>query len=203
MIKIIPVSPVGFAANSYLLTADSKRAVLIDAAGEWTLAAAKKAGLTVTHVLLTHGHFDHIGGAKKAQEEGAKIGCHFLEQEVISRYSLFEEMGAYVRPFRPDFTFGEEILRLNGMEISVLFTPGHTQGGVTFAVEDNLFTGDTLFRGSVGRTDFPTGNAETLKRSVKKLYALKGDYQVFPGHEGQTTLEWERKHNYYVREDLC
>ena len=92
-----------------------------------------------------------------------------------------------------------DTLPLGGLTIEVITTPGHTEGGVTLRVGDALFTGDTLFAGSMGRTDFPGGNAGTMYESLRRLAALPGDYQVYPGHMDSTTLESERKNNTYLK----
>mgnify|MGYP002803226893 CR=1 FL=1 len=100
--------------------------------------------------------------------------------------------------------YGEgDTLTLGSLTISVLHTPGHTPGGVCLQVEDALFTGDTLFQGSMGRTDFPGGSYEQLMASLKRLGQLPGDYHVLPGHMGASTLETERKTNYYMREAMA
>lgn len=199
MVRVIKISPTGFACNSYLLTADGKNAVAIDAGQSKVLKVAEKEGLTVTHVLLTHGHFDHIGGCSALQKRGALVGCHKEETDVLEHYNLAEEFGVPLAPVRADFTFGEGEWEANGVKIRVIATPGHTKGSASFLVENYLFSGDTLFHGSVGRTDFPTGNGEDIVRSVKKLYALSGDYAVFAGHDEDTTLDRERKYNMCVR----
>ena len=199
--QIYKIYPIGFAANSYLVTADGKRAVAIDPAQPRIVEEAKKRGLTVTHVLLTHGHFDHIGGCAALQAAGAKVGCLAGEEGLIAGSGNLAAMfGAPMPAFTPDFTFrdGEE-LALCGMRFCVIATPGHTAGGACFLVEGHLFTGDTLFAGSVGRTDLPTGDADALAQSVRRLYALEGDHTVHPGHEEDTTLERERTHNACIR----
>ena len=96
------------------------------------------------------------------------------------------------------FSNGEEF-SFCGIKFIAISTPGHTAGGVSYLVENNLFTGDTLFRGCVGRTDLPTGDFNMLVQSVKKLYSLKGDYYVYCGHGFDTTLEFEREHNPFIR----
>ena len=108
-------------------------------------------------------------------------------------------MGTPVPPFAVDFTFRDgEKLSLCGMEFTVIATPGHTPGGACFDCGDALFTGDTLFLESVGRTDFPGGSSEQLKKSCKKLLALEGDRTVYPGHDETTTLSHERLHNAWI-----
>ena len=200
-ITIHKIYPVGFAANSYLVTADGKNAVCIDPAQPRILDEAKKRGLIVTHVLLTHGHFDHIGGVASLQKAGAKVGCLAGEEELALLDNLAEDFGEEkIEPFKIDFTFkdGEE-LELAGMKIKVIATAGHTAGGACYLIENNLFTGDTLFEGSVGRSDLPTGSGTELVKSVKKLYALDGDYTVYAGHGEDTTLDNERKYNGAIR----
>lgn len=199
--QVFKIYPQGFAANSYFLTQDEKTAVVIDPAQPRIAVEAKRRGLTVTHVLLTHGHFDHIGGCAALQAEGAKVGCLAKEAPLaLGKNNMADYFGRHVPPFSVDFTFGDgDILSLNGMQFLVIATPGHTAGGACFCVGDHLFTGDTLFAGDIGRSDLPTGSGAQLMQSVKKLYALQGDFTVCPGHGEDTTLEYERHNNGWVR----
>ena len=199
MVTIHKIFPAGFASNSYLLTADGKNAVAVDPSQPRVLEEAARRGLTVSHVLLTHGHFDHIGGCAALQAAGARIGC--LKEEAslaLGPRNMGEAFGMPVPPFTVDFTFEEgETLGLCGIAFSVLATPGHTAGSACFLADGHLFSGDTLFFESVGRTDLPTGSARSLEHSVKRLYTLP-DCPVHPGHGEDTTLAHERAYNPYI-----
>lgn len=195
----VPAGPLR--ANSYLITQDGENAVLIDCGGKEPLLFAKEKGLSVRYVLLTHGHFDHIGGVAALQAAGATAGCSQAEEALaLGKDNMAAQFGAYVPAFRVDFTFrGGETLELCGMRLLVIATPGHTAGSVCFLADGKLFTGDTLFAGSVGRTDLPTGSGARLTASVKALYALEGDFPVYPGHGEDTTLGYERRNNGWIR----
>lgn len=202
MIQVYKIKPVGFASNSYLLTADGKEAVAIDPSQPRVLEEAKKLGLQIKYVLLTHGHFDHIGGCAECEKGGAKIGC--LDQEVdftLHANELAYELGEHaVPPFSVTFTVTDgETVSLCGIDLQVLATPGHTAGSACYLTGNTIFSGDTLFAGCVGRWDLPTGNRTAVFDSVKRLYALEGDYTVCPGHGENTTLETERRTNGAVR----
>ena len=196
------IYPLGFASNTYFLTADGKNSVCIDPAQPRALEEAERLGLTVKYVLLTHGHFDHIGGVSALQKAGARVGCLAGEERLAVADNLADSFGygVEIEPFFVDFTVRNcEILDILDMKIKVIATPGHTAGGACYLVENNLFTGDTLFEGSVGRCDLPTGNSKQLEESVKKLYALDGDFTVYAGHGEDTTLDNERKFNGAIR----
>lgn len=199
--QVIKIYPMGFAANTYILTADDVTAVVIDPAQPSILDEVKERGLEVKYVLLTHGHFDHIGGCAALQKAGAKVGCLSGEDRLAILENLADAFGEKeIEPFTVDFTVKDgELLEICNMQFKVISTPGHTAGGACYVAEDNLFTGDTLFRDGVGRTDLPTGNYGQLEKSVRKLYALEGNYTVYAGHGGDSTLERERKANGAVR----
>ena len=162
----------------------------------------------VKYILLTHGHLDHIGYASEMREEfpSAKIvigkdDAHFTNEDDLNLSSLF---GMTFRHFDADILVedGSE-LAFGSKKIKVISTPGHTKGGVCYIFGDCIFTGDTLFRGCIGRTDFPTSSKEDMKKSLEKLEALDGNYKVYCGHESNTTLDHERKNNIYmIRKDL-
>ena len=199
--EVIKVLPYGFGCNSYLVTKDGKNAVVIDCSGPEVYDECIDANLTPVAVLLTHGHFDHVGGCGKFFEKKVPVYCGEKEQSLI-----FSEQnrGIFGGVYIPQFEIfkalkdGEEI-ELGGINFKVIHTPGHTAGGVCYLAGDSLFTGDTLFKESVGRSDLPTGNSKQLIESVKKLFALDGDYKVYCGHERETTLDHERSHNPYIK----
>ncbi len=191
--------------NSYFLVNDKNQAILIDCGENYKKIKQVESdnGFKIKAVLLTHAHFDHSGCAKKLQDDGAKIYISKVDApKLLNDLNLSSDFGRKFDYLTADVTFddGDELDVLN-ISIKVISTPGHTDGSVTFLVGDMLFTGDTLFLETVGRTDFPTGDREQLVNSVKKLYSLSGDYKVYPGHDEFTTLDHERKYNTFVDYD--
>lgn len=159
-------------------------------------------GLEAEAVLLTHGHFDHILGIPGLREEwpDLPVYCHPADWGEGDAASLFGQRFPTVRSFGDITPYREgDTVEVDGIRLEVLDTPGHTPGSVTLRAENVLFTGDTLFAGSMGRTDLPGGGEGEIMRSLKRLGELEGDYQVLPGHEGQSTLERERSGNYCLR----
>ncbi|MGN1235704.1 MAG: MBL fold metallo-hydrolase [Christensenellaceae bacterium] len=196
--NFLTIWPRGFASNTYLVY-DTARCIVIDPGQERIASILREKGLRPDYVLLTHGHFDHVSGVAAVQAMGAKVGCLKEEVSVIRGDAALAGMCDGFPPFNVDFTFGEGELDLGGVKVRVIATPGHTVGGCCYLVEDRLFSGDTLFCDSCGRTDLPTGSTRELVRSLRKLFALQGDYIVYPGHGEQTTLSHERKYNPYAK----
>ncbi len=157
-----------------------------------------KMSLSVEGILLTHGHYDHVGAVNSFQKlTGAKIYVSEKDGILANSYkNMAFAFGKVMDKFTPDCIVEDgDIITIGDMTVKVVATAGHTAGGLCFILEDNIFSGDTLFQTSYGRTDFPTGDFDALKDSISKLFALEGDYKVFPGHGNSTTLSKEREHN--------
>ena len=194
--------------NCYLvINEETKEAVLIDP-GAYPLKirnAVKEAGLKIKAVLLTHAHFDHIMGLDDVRKE-FQVPVYVEEEDMNmmtdSRWNLSVNYvnGGYQYKDAIPVKDGQ-ILEIAGMQFKVIHTPGHTPGGCCYYMEKEgvLFSGDTLFQASVGRSDFPGGSASELVRSVReKLLALPDETHVYPGHMDETTIGYERRHNPFV-----
>lgn len=199
-----PVGPIQ--ENSYLAWDEgSDRAILVDPGEEAPrlLAEIEAHGLTLDAILLTHTHFDHVGAvAPIARATGAPVYVPELERHVLAdimTYVPWSGVGPFESWEAEETVAGGERLRLAGMDIDVIFTPGHSPGHVTYAVGGGLFSGDVLFEGSVGRTDLPGGDWAVLEASVGTLLERYDDETaVFPGHMGVTTLGRERSTNPFL-----
>jgi len=198
------------AENTWLARRDgSDRALLIDPGDEpgRLQAAVDELGVIVEAILVTHCHFDHVGAvAPMARATGAPVYCPKLEVPVLADIMAWVPW-AGIGPFESydadEVVEGGERLELAGMEIDVLFTPGHSPGHVSYSIpgEQALFSGDVLFQNSIGRTDLPGGDHATLLRSIAGLVdALPEETRVLPGHMGATTLGAERRTNPFLHE---
>jgi hydroxyacylglutathione hydrolase len=207
-VRTFTVGPV--AENCYLFRAEgTDRALIVDPGEEpdRILKAVEGLGVTVEGILLTHTHFDHVGAvAPVARATGAEVWCPEIEVPVLADIMSFVPwpgFGPY-ESYDADHTVsGGEHLSLAGLEIDVLFTPGHSPGHVTYSIPEHvaLFSGDVLFRGSVGRTDLPGGDWSTLLESIRSLVdAHPPETTVYPGHMGITTLGAEQASNPFLAE---
>lgn len=199
----LPCGPI--AANSYLVyKSGSPTCAVIDPAdAPLILEEAERLGVTVSHILVTHGHFDHIFGLAALKERtGAAVYAHAGEAEMLSGAGK-SFSPVRLSPVTPDVLVDDgDTFEAAGLVFLVLHTPGHTQGGVSYYVEAEhaVFTGDTLFCRSVGRTDLPGGNARALMQSIAdRLLHLPDDTIVYPGHEEDTTIGRERASNPFLR----
>jgi glyoxylase-like metal-dependent hydrolase (beta-lactamase superfamily II) len=185
--------------NCYLLINEqTNKAVAIDVGGDsgFLKLECMKNGFEITDILLTHGHFDHIAGAYDFYKDGVKIYMGEKELDFINDDSLNLSymFNTDIKKFEATGLKDGDVLNLNGIEIKVIETPGHTKGSVSYIVEDKIFDGDVLFEGSFGRIDFPTGNAKTLINSCKKLLNYDG-FTLYPGHGEETKVSNEKTTN--------
>jgi len=205
-VEMLTVGQIG--ENCFLFRPQGGDRLLIVDPGEEAeriLAAVEAKGGTVEAILLTHCHFDHIGAvAPVARATGAPVYCPEIEVPVLAdimAYVPWEGFGPYESYEADEVVRGGETLELAGMEIEVVFTPGHSPGHVTYAVkgEPAIFSGDVLFQGSVGRVDLPGGDGPTLLASIGRLMdAYPEETVVHPGHMGLTTLGAERATNPFL-----
>ena len=190
--------PLGvYQANCYIIREEnSTSCCVLDPGGEAkkVLEFMQVRDLTLDAILLTHGHFDHVGAVKELHEAtGCKV---YLCAEDLSMPAKWTAGDLF---YTDTYTEGD-VLELSGLTIRILHTPGHTPGSVCLLVDDTLYTGDTLFARSCGRTDLPGGDSQVILRSLRRLNDLEGEYTVCPGHSGSTTLSLEREYNPFMKQ---
>jgi len=193
-------------ANCYILGCEeTKSAAVIDPGddADRILMVLAESGLTVTSIINTHGHFDHVSANKRMKEvTGAELLIHPLDAPMLSQLSATASAWGLTSENSPppDRTIedGDEV-QVGSIVLKVIHTPGHTPGGISLHADGAVFVGDTLFAGSIGRTDFPGGDFGVLKASIqKKLFVLDDDVTVYPGHMGLTTIGQEKRTNPFV-----
>lgn len=194
-------------ANTYIITdEESGQSAVIDAGDFNEKLKTAVSDKNIKYIMLTHGHYDHILGVHGLKEfTNAKVVINPADADCLKygNKSLALYAGGFSQtPVEADILVSQDdILNLGNTEIKVMHTPGHTKGGVCYIIEKDrvIFTGDTLFAFTVGRTDLLGGNDEELLQSVIRLSKLNGDYIIYPGHNRSTTLENERRRNRYMR----
>ena len=200
-VKLLRVGPIG--TNCYILEDDQTNlAAVIDPGDEPELIqeALEKEGVEVRYLLLTHGHYDHTTAVPALHRVYPQADIYIHQADANGAGSTLFPLAGEVDDLK---LYDEgDVIRLGDHEIQVLHTPGHSPCSVTLKVEDVLFTGDTLFAGSCGRTDLRGGSYEQIMQSLKRLGELKGDFHVCPGHEATSTLERERRSNPFLMEAM-
>ncbi len=201
----VNVLPVGLLqTNCYILSTEEKTAVIIDPGdqAERIIRFIESHDLSVKAIWLTHGHFDHVEAVLPLKEAfSCPIIACTAEQKLLSdpMLNLSGRLKGRAVSLSADICYTDgEIFSFGGKTVTVLHTPGHTSGSCCYLVGDMLFSGDTLFQGSMGRTDFPTGDIGAMQMSLARLAALDGNLAVYPGHGPATTLETERQQNPYM-----
>ncbi len=207
LVKRLVVGPIQ--ANCFIIGCDrTKNAAVIDPGdeGDRILLALADAGVKATHILNTHGHFDHVGANRRVKEvTGAVLCIHALDAPMLAHLSTAaSSFGLACENSPPADTLlaDGDIITVGSIRIEVIHTPGHTPGGVSFYIpsEKRVFCGDTLFAGSIGRTDFPGGDYATLISSIKnRLLPLGDDVVVHTGHGPDTTIQSEKRFNPFLQ----
>ena len=182
-----------YQTNTYILSNDTD-ALVIDPGYEADAILDALQGRTLKAIVLTHGHFDHVGAVKElVAETGCDVYIHPAES------AMPPMMTAGQLYYTHTYGEGDTISPVSGIELHVLHTPGHTPGSVCLLWKDQMFSGGTLFEGSCGRVDLPGGDPRVMMESLRRLASLQADYHVHPGHGGSTTLAQEKRYNPYLR----
>lgn len=198
----------GMWANCWLLESNGQAAVIDPGAENSILRRfAEACTLDIKYIVLTHGHFDHIGGAgylkDRFSEAKVAVGKEDAPKLLSTALSLGDRFGVTHPAVTADIELCEgDVLTIGDISLKVLQTPGHTKGGITLAGEGFAFTGDTLFAGSIGRCDFPDSDIYEMKQSLYKLSQLPDGTVIYTGHGGESTIGSEKKFNPYLREEI-
>jgi glyoxylase-like metal-dependent hydrolase (beta-lactamase superfamily II) len=205
IIKSIAVGPIQ--ANCFIIGCETTLAGAVIDPGDDAdriLAEVQKAGLRVETIINTHGHFDHVGGNRKLKEAtGAELVIHPLDAPMLAQLDRMAGafgLNAENSPAPDRLVEDGDTVVVGDLHLAVLHTPGHTPGGISLHCDSCVFVGDTLFQGSIGRTDFPGGDFDTLLNSIRsKLFTLDEDTAVYTGHGPETTIGTEKRYNPFAR----
>ena len=203
--EVVKINNHPVASNTYIVfNENSNKAVIIDPS--FNIASAVNAilsdGLEITAILLTHGHFDHIAGVDSIRKS-LNIPLYIHKNDADMLFSSEKNHGSFwgfdvATDPAENVIHDNDIINEGQMCFKVLHTPGHTKGSVCFICDDCIFTGDTLFYMSIGRTDLPGGDFDEIRESLRKLASLDFDYKVYPGHEQSTSLFYEKDNNPFM-----
>lgn len=186
--------------NCYIISDSSKNCVIVDCDGDGKeiFKYVDDNGLKPIYILLTHGHFDHVGAVNAVKSRyGCKVCIGEFEEEILASSIKYNSKQIEVDVKIKD----SETVLVGDMNIVAINTPGHTKGSLCYIIEDYIISGDTLFFEDCGRTDLFTGNWEDMKKSLHRLRDLSGDYKVLPGHGSSTTMNHERSNNQYMNQE--
>jgi len=203
---ILKCLPIGLLESNCYIVGDNGEGILIDPAAkaDEIIKEVEKTGLKIKYVVLTHGHFDHIYTAAEVSERlGARIAVHEDDAEMLSdsRLNGFNMIGMKQESsLKADILLKDgDVLEAGGLKFEIIHTPGHTPGGICIKVGNVVFSGDTLFQGSIGRTDFPGGSYALIIKSIKeRILTLPDETVVYPGHGPKTSVDLEKKINPFI-----
>ncbi len=202
--KIKKIEPRSFGANTYIIYDEkSNEAAMVDPGGMADKLMSETQDVNLKYIILTHAHFDHIGALEEvAEKTGAEVVIHELEAHALTdpRYNLSTLAGVPENKRGADITVKEgDLIKLGDTEIKFIHTPGHTPGCMCiFVGDDDLITGDTLFYGSIGRTDFEGGSFAQMKESLERLASFDDEITIYPGHGEESTIGFEKRSNPYM-----
>jgi len=195
-----------YAVNCYIVYDDNKNGFIVDPGGDSDdiIKFIDEEKIKLKFILLTHGHADHIGAVKIIKEKyNLSIYASIKEKDLLKDPII--NLSKSIPPFKDieliadRWLYDEEVIDFYGEKLYIMETPGHTIGSICICMDGVVFSGDTLFRMSIGRSDLPTGSFDEIINSVKKLYNLKKDYRILPGHGAESNLQFERENNPFMK----
>jgi hydroxyacylglutathione hydrolase len=204
---ILQRMPIGvYAANCYLIACEeTKEAIVVDPGGESEeiIKKSDELGVNIKYILLTHAHGDHIGGLKDLKKEiGCPVLIHKDDEDMLldAQLNLSAHMSMDDVMIKPDRLLEDgDVINVGNLQAVIIHTPGHTQGGISIKVNNIILSGDTLFKGSIGRTDLYGGSFDDIIDSIKnKILVFPDEYEIYPGHGPSTTVGFEKRNNPFV-----